>query len=120
MFKRKKGKYEIKNKKDLTLFQLRMYQTLATTSKQLVWLFSINGCIWIWCSYILAFMGKDQVVESLSSTVCTVIVGTLIAYLVTSTVESIFKYNDFGGKGMTYNEPTEPDAELNEHKEEFQ
>ena len=93
----------------MSVFRERMAKTLATTSKQLIWFFSINGAIWIWCSYILAFMGKDQVVESLSSTVCTVIIGTLVAYLVTSTVENVFHYNDFGGRLPSKPEtPTKP------------
>ncbi|MDE6041682.1 MAG: hypothetical protein K2F99_08915, partial [Muribaculaceae bacterium] len=76
-------------------FWVELKRTMATTSKQLVWLFSINGVIWIWCSYILAFMGKEQIAETLSGDVCKVIIGELGLYLVTSTVESVFKYNTF-------------------------
>lgn len=73
----------------------KLKRTMATTSKQLVWIFSLNAIIWIYCSYVLAFMGKEQIAESLSSNVCSVIIGELCLYLVTSTVESIFKYNEF-------------------------
>lgn len=75
----------------------QMLNTLCTTSKQLVWLFSINGILWIWCSYILAFMGRDQIAESLSSNVCTIVLGQIGMYLISKTVENIFKYNNFGG-----------------------
>lgn len=76
-------------------FWKELKRTLATTSKQLVWILTVNGILWIWCSYILAFMGKDQIAESLSGDVCKVVIGELIVYLITSTVESVFKYNTF-------------------------
>jgi len=57
----------------------------------------INSILWIWCSYLLAFLGKEQIAESLSSNVCTVILGQIITYFLTKTVENIFKNNNFGG-----------------------
>lgn len=72
---------------------------MYNTSKRLVWLLTINGILWIWSSYILAWMGKEQIAESLSSTVCTVILGELMTYLLTKTVENVFRYNPkFGGE----------------------
>lgn len=68
--------------------------TLQTTSKQLIWLFSVFGVIWITCSYILAFMNKGQIAEALSSNVCTVVIGQMAMYLLTKTVENCSKYND--------------------------
>lgn len=72
--------------------------TLASTSKQLLWMFSINGVLWIWCSYVLAFMDKVQIAESLSSNVCTVVLGQIGFYLISKTTENIFKYNEFKWK----------------------
>ena len=71
-------------------------KTLQSTSKQLIWLFSINGILWIWCSYALAFMDKMQIAESLSSNVCTVVLGQMGMYLITKTLENCFKYNEGG------------------------
>lgn len=96
--KKAKPKHAEITEKELSQFQLRLYKTLATTSKQLIWFFAINGVLWIWCSYILAFIGKEQIAESLSSTVCQVIIGTCVAYLVTSTVENVSKYNPIFAK----------------------
>ena len=78
-----------------------------STTKQLIWLFSINGILWIWCSYILAFMDKIQIAESLSSNVCTIVIGQMAMYLVTKTVENVFRYNDkLGGRSTyTYDNP---------------
>lgn len=44
---------------------------------RLLWL----GCLWITLSYVLAFLGKDQIAESLSQTVATVIIATILGYL---------------------------------------
>lgn len=93
LFKRNRGKYE-----DISEFRQKLYRTMATTSKQLIWIYTVFGVVWISLSYVLAFMGKEQIAESLSSTVCNVVIGTLGTYLITSTVENIFKYNNFGGK----------------------
>ena len=32
----------------------------ATTMKIIVWVCLLNGIAWVWCSYILAWMGKEQ------------------------------------------------------------
>lgn len=52
----------------------------------------INSILMMWCSYILAWFDKISIAESLSSTVADVIVGTIIAYLCTKTIENVSKY----------------------------
>jgi len=81
-----------------------------TTSKKLVWFLIINAVVWIYCSYLLAWFGREQIAESLSSNVCTVIIGGILGYLGTSTLENVSKYNPkFGGSpklhGTNYEEP---------------
>ncbi len=51
-----------------------------------------NGMGMIWCSYILAWFGKNEIAETLSKTVVTAIIGVLIPYLVTKTIENVNKY----------------------------
>lgn len=51
-----------------------------------------NSILMMWCSYILAWFDKVEIAETLSSTVADVIVGTIIAYLCTKTIENISKY----------------------------
>lgn len=80
----------------------KMRRFFNTTSKCLIWFFSINAALWIWCSYILAWFGRADIAESLSSNVCTVCIGTMAVYLVTKTIENVFKYNNFGGQGVPY------------------
>lgn len=52
----------------------------------------INSILMMWCSYVLAWFDKISIAESLSSTVADVIVGTIIAYLCTKTIENVSKY----------------------------
>ena len=79
---------------------------MYSTSKLLMWVMTFNGILWIWCSYILAFMDKVQIAESLSSNVCTVVLGQIITYFASKTMENIFKYNVdkiFNRKGAIIN-----------------
>ena len=77
------------------------YDNLNTTSKQIVWILLINSILWIWCSYVLAFMDKGQIAEALSSNVCTVVIGQVVMYFLTKTVENVFKHNDFKYTGKS-------------------
>ena len=52
----------------------------------------INSILMMWCSYILAWNDKIEIAEALSSTIADVIVGTIVCYLCTKTVENISKY----------------------------
>ena len=31
------------------------------TMKAAVWLCLFNGCAWVWCSYLLAYLGREQI-----------------------------------------------------------
>lgn len=93
-------------KKQLTdrQYYSRLSRTFATTSKQLLWIIVINSIIWIYFSYILAYMGKDQIAETLSSNICNVLLGNIVSYVISKTVENVFQYNGIGGTS-TYIDP---------------
>ena len=94
----------LKKKREIRIDRIKdsLAGNLMSTTKQLIWLFSINGILWIWCSYVLAFMGKLQIAETLSSNVCTIVIGQMGMYLVTKTVENVFRYNEKLGGRSTY------------------
>lgn len=46
------------------------------------------GFLFIQESYILAFLGKEQIADGLSQTVATVIIGTVLGYLIKSYSET--------------------------------
>lgn len=60
----------------------------ATFSKSWVSRLLWFGCIWITLSYILAFIDRGQIAESLSSTVANVIIFTILGYLCKSFFET--------------------------------
>ncbi len=74
-----------------------------STTKRIVWLCLINGLLWVWCSYVLAFIGMFRenyagasIAESLSSAAITEIIGVVLVYCLKSLFE---KRKDFGEVG---------------------
>lgn len=74
-----------------------MKKWLETTTKQLVWWLIIHSTIWINATYALAFLGREDIAESLSKVIVTEIIGTVFLYIVSKTVENVFKNNEFVG-----------------------
>ena len=71
------------------------------TMKRVIWVCLINGLAWVWCSYLLAWLDKMQIAESLSQVAVTEIIGVVLAYAIKSTVENLSKNNRWpdGGTG---------------------
>ena len=74
--------------------------------KKILTFILINAIAMMWCSYILAWFGRVDIAESLSETVTTSIVGVVIPYFVTKTIENISKY------GSRLNGTTRDDEEI--------
>lgn len=64
---------------------------LDSFTKVVVLVIIINACAWVWCSYILAYLGRFEIAESLSQTAVTAILGAFISYAVKSAVENVNK-----------------------------
>lgn len=75
------------------------------TMKKVVWTCLVNGFLWVWCSYLLAWMDKPQIAESLSQVAVTEIIGVTLAYALKSGVENLSKHNSWPDK------PRESDTE---------
>ncbi len=73
-----------------------MKKKKRTTTKCVVWCCLINGIAWVWCSYILAFLGKTDIAEGLSKVAVTEIVGVVLVYCAKSLFE---KREGFGAVG---------------------
>ena len=69
-----------------------------TTMKKIVYLCLINGILWVWSSYILAFLEKTSVVETLSQVALTEIIAVVLVYAIKSVIENLSKYNDWPDK----------------------
>lgn len=71
-----------------------------TTMKIIVWVCLLNGLAWVWCSYILAWMGREQIAESLSQVALTEIIGVVLVYAIKSAVENLSKNNKWPDKSV--------------------
>ena len=75
-----------------------MKKWFESTTKVLVWWFAVHSTVWVYLTYILACLGGLEIAESLSKIIVTEIIAVLLLYIVSKTVENVFKYNDFGKK----------------------
>lgn len=80
----------------------------ATTTKKVVWFCLGNGVAWVWCSYILAYLGRAEIAESLSKVALTEIVAVVLTYSLKSLFENLSKNNNWPDKQKPVN--TDRDA----------
>ena len=72
------------------------------TTKKILCICLINGLLWVWCSYVLAFIGTIRqyenvaIAESLSSAAVTEVIGVVLVYCAKALFE---KRKDFGEVG---------------------
>ena len=64
---------KIENKKKYVTFTKRWFGIILK-----------HSIVWVYLSYILAFMGKEQIAETLSITAVTTILGAFITYAIKS------------------------------------
>ena len=64
------------------------------TMKAVVWFCVVNGCGWVWCSYLLAYLGRAEIAQSLSQVALTEIVAVVLAYALKSLAENLSKHNN--------------------------
>lgn len=64
---------------------------LKTYTKKTVTAILVVSLLDIQLSYILAFIGKEQIAESLSSTIASVIIGVMIGYFLKALFETFFE-----------------------------
>lgn len=76
-----------------------------TTTKRVVWACLVNGILWVWCSYILAYLGRADIAESLSKVAITEIIGVVLIYALKSLFENLSTHNAW------------PDKEKNEDRD---
>jgi len=69
-----------------------------TMTKLVVAFCLINGVLWVWCSYLLAYLGRGAIAEDLSKVAITEIIGVVLVYGVKSLFENLAKNNDWLNK----------------------
>ncbi len=73
------------NQKKNTAGRIDTYTKLAVTA------ILINALAWVWCSYVLAYLGRYEIAESLSGKAIDTILGTFITYAAKSLFENVNK-----------------------------
>lgn len=66
-------------------------QWITTFSKAAVAVILVVTLIDLQLSYLLAFLGREQIAESLSSTIAETIVGVMIGYFLKALFETFFE-----------------------------
>jgi uncharacterized membrane protein YbhN (UPF0104 family) len=66
-----------------------------STSKKIVTFCLINGVLWVWCSYFLAYLGRYEIAEDLSKVAVTQIIAVVLIYCLKSLFENLAKNNDW-------------------------
>lgn len=69
----------------------RYNKWLSTFTKKAVAAILIFSIIDLQLSYVLAFLGKDQIAESLSSTIASTVIGVMIGYFLKALFETFFE-----------------------------
>lgn len=64
---------------------------LQTFSKRAVTIILIVSLIDLQLSYVLAFLGREQIAESLSSEIASVIIGVMLGYFMKALFETFFE-----------------------------
>jgi len=67
-----------------------------------VWLI-INSTVWVYCSYLLAFLGREDIAESLSEKVVITIIAVFATYATSTVIEHISEAKN----GSIHKEETE-------------
>lgn len=71
--------------------QKKYNKMLSTFTKIAVFVILVVSLIDLQLSYILAFMGKEQIAESLSTNIANTIVGVMLGYFMKALFETFFE-----------------------------
>lgn len=71
--------------------QKRYNSKLTTFTKKAVFAILTVALIDLQLSYILAFMGKEQIAETLSSTIADTVIGVMLGYFLKALFETFFE-----------------------------
>ncbi|MDD5021800.1 MAG: hypothetical protein PHR82_06715 [Endomicrobiaceae bacterium] len=80
-------------------------------SKRLLNRIITHSILMLWATYGLAYLGREEIAETLSKTIVTSIIAIVVGYLVKSVFENISKYTTAFGDNILPEIP-EPDDEI--------
>src|SRR5574344_21972 len=79
-------------------------------SKRLLNKIVANSILMLWATYGLAYLGREEIAETLAKTIVTSIIAIVVGYLVKSVCEKMSTYTTAFGENISYEIP-EPDSE---------
>ncbi|ADY54730.1 hypothetical protein Sgly_0364 [Syntrophobotulus glycolicus DSM 8271] len=68
---------------------------------RIVTILIFNSVAWVWCSYYLAYIGKEEIAESLSEKVVINLIAVFLGYAVKALFENISKNTDWPAQNTT-------------------
>ena len=99
------------NMKGKRLRNKSFHKWLETYTKKAVTVILAVSLIDLQLSYVLAFMGKEQIAETLSSTITETIVGVMLGYFIKALFETFFEKREERLKNTVTTEIEEGDSE---------
>lgn len=69
-----------------------------TNTEKIVWVCLLHGFLWVDCSYILAWLQRNEIAESLSTAAVTEIIGVVLIYALKEGVANLSKHNSWPDK----------------------
>ena len=96
-YNRRQEKYDdkLRDAKQKSRFKSMLSKLkFETYTKRLVGIITIVGLIDLQLSYVLAFMDKIQIAETLSGQICTTILGTAFIYMIRAYFDSKAEYGN--------------------------
>lgn len=96
-YNRRQEKYDdkLRDAKQKSRFKSMLSKLkFETYTKRLVGIITIVGLVDLQLSYVLAFMDKIQIAETLSGQICTTILGTAFIYMIRAYFDSKAEYNN--------------------------
>lgn len=72
-------------------------------SKLIVGFLMFNGSVWIYLSYALAYLGREEIAETLSKTVAAEVFGVMAVYSAKALLENLSKNNTWPDKQQGQN-----------------
>lgn len=96
-YNRRQEKYDdkLRDAKQKSRFKSMLSKLkFETYTKRLVGIITIVGLVDLQLSYILAFMDKIQIAETLSGQICTTILGTAFIYMIRAYFDSRAEYGN--------------------------
>lgn len=78
----------------VVMIWLQKKKSLDFSKIIVLWILA-NATGWVWCSYALAYLGSEEIAETLSRYVAVEIIATLATYSIKAGVENLSKNNQW-------------------------